>query len=228
VKTQAPPVLFAGPKRVRRHRWIGRVLVACAVLLAAVLSTMPEAMRAYVIQAFTVPTGAMKPTLMGIRLDANGRRIPKDHIVVEKLSYRFHPPRRGDIVVFRTESIEALGPKSRGKLYLKRVVGLPGERVSIQPPYVLINGEKLMDPPIFKQIAEQLEDFSGYTLAQPSSGLLRRPSDALQVPEGEFCVLGDNSDHSFDSRYWGTVPVGDIVGRVIGIYWPLDRIGTPN
>jgi signal peptidase I len=207
---------------------VKRILISLAVVLAVAMSVMPVVIRAYVLQPFKIPTGSMQPTLMGVRQNAVGQRISGDRIFVEKLSYRFHPPCRGDIIVFRTDSIPALPTPMRGHYYVRRVVGLPGERVSIQPPYVLINGEKLLEPAIFKRIADGVDGFSGYSLARSFPSLLSKPSDELHIPAGGYFVLGDNSDYSLDSRYWGTVPVGDIIGRVISIYWPVQRIGTPN
>jgi signal peptidase I len=111
--------------------------------------------RTFFVQPFKVPTNTMAPTIRGITKLADGRIVAGDHIFVDKLSYRFRSPRRGDVVVFRTDDIAGLPEASRGEYYVKRIVGLPGERVSIHPPFVYINGKKLTEPPIFQAISSR-------------------------------------------------------------------------
>jgi len=150
-----------------------------ALLIALVINLL-------LAQATVVEGQSMEPTL-------------HDHerVIVEKVSYRIHPPRRGDVVVIHN-------PNGEG-LLIKRVVGLPGEEVSIQNGRVIIDGRPL-DEPWSVHIGGA--DFP------PTS-----------VPADHVFVLGDNRPHSNDSRAFGPVPIGQILGRAWLIYWPPDQIG---
>jgi signal peptidase I len=214
--------------------------------------------RTFLVQAFKIPTGAMQPTLYGIypppwsppqaydreppsvyeriagiicqgkMYETDGYRTRGDRILVDKLAYRFRLPRRGEIVVFRTEDILDLHESSgRATYYVKRIVGLPSERVSIKPPYLYINGQQVTDPPIFEKIAQRKEGYFGYVIPvlSPPPRYLASETDSVQLGEDEYFVLGDNSRSSLDSRFWGPVPRRSIVGRVTKIYWPFDRRG---
>lgn len=119
-------------------------------------------------------------------------------LVVEKVTYRFREPQRGDVVVLRL-------PDHSRELLIKRVIGLPGERVAIHDGKVFINGEPLDEP----------------YLRQPTRGRM----DEVVVPEKHVFVLGDNRSASNDSRTFGPVPYEAIVGRAWLSYWPPDRIG---
>jgi signal peptidase I len=120
-------------------------------------------------------------------------------LVVEKVSYRFHGPQRFDVVVLRL-------PDQGDELLIKRVVGLPGEEVEISGGYVYINGERLEEP---------------FTEAETRPG---RQNKVL-VPPLHVFVLGDNRNHSNDSRSFGPVPIENIVGRAWLSYWPPEEIG---
>jgi len=101
---------------------------------------------------------------------------------------------------------------------------LPGETIDIESPYVLINGERLTDPPIFAKIASQQDGFSGYcTLQAMGEGEDKGVSLPLTLGTDEYFVMGDNP-HSFDSRFWGPVHRQNITGKVIRIYSPFARI----
>ncbi|HVM62126.1 MAG TPA: signal peptidase I [Verrucomicrobiae bacterium] len=180
--------------------------------------------RTFLFQPFRIPTGAMEPTLHGDGKVGAENRLLGDHLFVDKLAYRLGPPRRGDIVVFRTDEIPDLAKSSRGEYYAKRIVGLPGERVSIRPPYLYINGQRVTDPPIFQTVAQRDNGYSGFALI-PQARYLGSESDSVQLGADEYFVLGDNSPRSLDSRFWGPVPKRSIVGRVTKIYWPSDRMG---
>ena len=118
------------------------------------------AVRAFLVQPFKIPTGTMQPTLMGNRTDAEGNQTPGDHIFVNRLIYRLSEPQRGDVVVFRTKGLRFIG---RETCYVKRLVGLPGETVRIDPPYVIVDGIRLMKPQVFQDIAEKRRGFGGYS-----------------------------------------------------------------
>jgi signal peptidase I len=120
-------------------------------------------------------------------------------LVVEKLSYRFHGPQRFDVVVLKL-------PNQGEELLIKRVVGLPGETVEIR------NGKVYID---------------GNPLAEPFLDVQTRPgrNDRVVVPPLHVFVLGDNRDHSNDSRSFGPIPIENIVGRAWLSYWPVENIG---
>jgi signal peptidase I len=213
------------PLRGLRTLGIGVLL---RVLLTVVLIF---GIRAFLLHPFTVPTNGMAPTLLGNTDPSTGQSRTGDHILVDKATYRLQPPRRGDIVVFRTDNIQDIPAESRGTYYVKRIVGLPGERVSILPPFVYINGQKLTDPPIFETIASGESGYHGYGLAGdlpgglPEGKSLASESASILLGPDEYFVLGDNSPSSLDSRYWGPVRRDSIIGRVTKIYWPRGRMG---
>ena len=120
-------------------------------------------------------------------------------VIIDLLSYRFRPPRRGEIIVLR------ISPKAKQPPLIKRVIGLPGELVAIHDGAVYINGHPLQEP----------------YLAQNTPGQM--PS--RRVPPGHVFVLGDNRAHSNDSRYFGMVPMSQIIGRAWLCYWPPSAIG---
>lgn len=120
-------------------------------------------------------------------------------LVVEKVSYRFHGPQRFDVVVLRL-------PGQGEELLIKRVIGLPGETVEIKNGHVYINGQQLEEP---------------FTTGETRPGRYTR----LTVPPLHVFVLGDNRNHSNDSRSFGPVPINNIVGRAWLSYWPPEEIG---
>jgi signal peptidase I len=142
--------------------------------------------RAYVAEPFAIPSESMAPTLQ-----------PGDHVLVEKLSYRFGSPRRGDLVVFRAPD--------GGSLAVKRIVGLAGDRVAIEDGVLAVNG-KLEHEPYVDQATIDSVYFG-----------------PVVVPRGDVFVMGDNRADSHDSRDYGAVPQGSLVGRVLVRLWPAFR-----
>jgi len=193
------------------------VALAAAVVLVAVV-------RSLVVQSFVVPTGSMSPTV-----------LPGDRVVVSRWSHVFGQVTRGDVVVFdgagifgpaSVRSSSPLAQAGRGAAallgvpvgeqdYVKRVVGLPGERVACcdAAGRITVDGKPLVEPYL-----------SG---SGPASAT---PFDVV-VPPGRLWVMGDDREGSADSRSHlgdpggGTVPVERVVGRVVGIYWPVGRVG---
>jgi len=200
-----------------------RLLIALAASCAVVLGGLPVFIRAFVLQPFRIPTATMAPTLLGNRELPDGRKVSGDRVFVDKWSYRFRKPERGEIVVFRTDALRDIPESSRGKYYVKRIVGLPGETVSIKPPFVCVNGQPVAEPPVMARIERREGGFSGYVLPNAFSTYLARESNAVKLGSGEYFVLGDNSPSSMDSRFWGPLPPSSIVGRVVAIYYPFDR-----
>ncbi|AER66259.1 signal peptidase I [Thermovirga lienii DSM 17291] len=154
------------------------------VLWALVLALI---LRYFVVQAFWIPSGSMIPTL-----------VPGDRVLVSKFWYHFQPPKRGQIVVFKYP----LDPK---RDFIKRVIGLPGEVVSMEEGVVYIDGEPLAEP---------------YVKNHDSFNM--KP---VRVPENAYFVMGDNRPNSQDSRFWGFVPKENLIGPAFFRYWPLSRIG---
>jgi signal peptidase I len=126
--------------------------------------------------------------------------LPGDDREGEDIVYLFHPPERGDIVVFDP-------PVESPKPYIKRVIGLPGERVSIDNGFVYIDGQQLNEPYIDGAISECNRDACSWT-----------------VEDGQVFVMGDNRRNSSDSRMFGAIEVDDIIGKAWITYWPADEI----
>jgi len=156
-----------------------------ACLFAALLSLV---IITFVVQAFYIPSGSMEPTLM---ID--------DRILVAKFLYRFEPVHRGDVIVFRY-------PLNPQRDFVKRVIGLPGDRVQLKDGVVYVGGQSISE--------------KGYTI-KPDFGNY----GPVTVPARDFFVLGDNRNNSEDSRFFGYVPRGNIIGKAVFIYWPPQRLG---
>lgn len=173
---------------------------AIAVLLALLI-------RTFVVQAFKIPSGSMEPTLQ-----------IGDHILVNKFLYGIKlpylqktlipigEPARDDVIVF-------IYPVDKTKDFIKRVVGLPGETIEIVGRKIYINGKPYGDQHGY--YTEKRADRNG---ANPNFRF-----GPVTVPEKHFFVMGDNRDHSYDSRYWGFVPVKSVRGKAFVIYWSWPR-----
>jgi signal peptidase I len=127
-----------------------------------------------------------------------------EYLLTEKVTYRFSPPKRGDVIVFKA-------PHDQQKDFIKRVVGLPREKIKITQGEVYVNDEK---------ISESYLDQGAVTL--PKSFV--RENEEILIPLDEYFVLGDNRQHSSDSREWGTVRKNLIIGKAWLVYWPLTKI----
>ena len=123
---------------------------------------------------------------------------PGNAVLVNRLAYRFSLPERGDIIVFDP-------PFESPEPYIKRVIGLPGDEISIRDGTVFVNGTVIPEP---------------YLRERPAA------RGTWVVPEGSVFVMGDNRNNSSDSRNWGPVPDKNIIGRAVFVYWPLDEMGS--
>lgn len=174
-----------------------------AILIAIVIALF---IRTFVVQAFKIPSGSMKPTLqIGDHILVNkfiyGVKIPYLNTVLLPVK----DPQRGDIVVFKF-------PLDPRKDFIKRVIGIPGDVVEIHDKAIYINRQRLN------------HDVGVYSDPHVIAGNLR-PRDNLgpiTVPKGALFVMGDNRDESFDSRFWGFVPLRDVSGKAFIIYWSWD------
>ncbi len=191
------------PGRMSSRRWtafVGLLALTVVVQLSAKLVGRP----------FSMPTGSMSPTLQG----ASGRG---DHVFVDRLTYRFSSPRRGDLLVFLTKGFSGL---PQDLIYVKRVIGMPGERLEIRDGAAFANGTRLTEkdgiPPI------------RFTTG-PQVGRTESASRAsYEVPQASYFVVGDNPENSLDSRYFGSVPQRNVYGKVTAIYYPFSRAGRPR
>ncbi len=211
-------------QKMRIKRW-GTTLGSYLLLIILIPVCSALIIRQFFVQPFTVPTGAMQPTIMGITTGADGNQLSGDQIIVNKTAYWRNPPQRGDIVVFKTKGIDH--PNVRSSVtYLKRIVGLPGETVSIHPPEILINGKLITEPEILVTISSGQKGYHGYTLAHDGSdAILTTPAKSITLGDDEYFVMGDNSERSLDSRYFGPIKRSSILGKVVYRHSPPHRKG---
>lgn len=184
--------------------------------------------RSFIVEPFQIPSGSMKPTLeVGDFILVNkfsyGLRLP----VVHQRFLEVNDPERGDVMVFRFPEEPAIN-------FIKRVVGLPGDRIRYEGKQLYVNGEAVTKtlieegPELSPQqllLEEQLGEVSHFIYNNP-----RDPGPQMRevvVPEGHYFTMGDNRDHSNDSRYWGFVPEDNIVGRAFAVWMHWDG-GLPS
>jgi signal peptidase I len=148
-------------------------------------------------QPFNIPTPGMAPTL-----------LPGDNLFVNKLSYTNHVPKRGDVIVFRY-------PEDETKLFVKRVIGIPGDFVEIRKKVIYVNGQPLEEDSYVQHIDQNIIEAS----VNPRDNL-----SLITVPAGSYFTLGDNRDSSLDSRFWGFVKGEKVLGQVTIIYWSVDTV----
>ena len=200
----------------------------CAAALVLLLFA-----TATLVQSFVIPTVSMEDTL-----------LRGDHLLVDKLTYAppgfvskyllpYRDVRRGDIVVFRW-------PGDIRQNYVKRVIGVPGDRLRLLNKQLYLNGRAVQEPYTVHKTAY----FDSYRDSFPAEPNVRLPDAAmgmlernvvngeLLVPPGAYFVMGDNRDNSLDSRYWGFVPRDNIMGKPLLIFWsydaPTERLADPN
>jgi signal peptidase I len=191
------------PPPRKRRTWLIILTVAVALFFTIPLVSM-AILRIFVVQTFYIPSGSMAPTL------AIGNRI-----IVDRLSFDNHPITTGDIVVFTTPPSENCGGPKSGDL-VKRVVGLPGQTISIKDQRVYINGKRLDES--WLPAVEQ-----GYTLPGPEGPAYSLVKPYV-IPPNDYYVMGDNRSWSCDSRFWGPVTRNEIVGKVILRIWPFSSL----
>lgn len=129
-----------------------------------------------------------------------------EYILTNKIQYKMREPARGDVVIFKS-------PKNKEVDYIKRVIGLPGDTVSLRDNALYVNGQKIDEP----YLRPDVVIFGGSYLQEDQE---------ITVPEGTLFVVGDNRPHSSDSREFGPIPFEDIIGVAFLRYWPFDKFGT--
>jgi signal peptidase I len=146
---------------------------------------------------------------------ARGAVDTGDQVFVDKFTYNFVKPHRGDVFVFRTKNIPDIADQTQ--FYIKRLAGVPGDTLRIDPPRLYVNG-KVAEGYGFQRVMSEKLPYRGYTA---KGQYWPNPRIPMQVPEHSYFAMGDNSDNSFDSRYWGPVPERNLVGRGLFVYWPF-------
>jgi signal peptidase I len=196
-RQKIPPL----PVRSRRPGRITLVFLGFGSFGGVIILTIIVLRVFGLIRPFNVPTGGMAPTIS-----------PGDHVLMERISYMRRGPRRGDIVVFRTDGIGSL---PEDQMFVKRIVGESGEHLNISDKKLFINDAEVSltncDGKIF------------FTL--PIQSAARALYTNLTVGADEYFVVGDNTTNSLDSRFYGCIPRANIVGRILFCYWPPSRIG---
>jgi signal peptidase I len=190
--------------------WIVTVAVAVGIVLAV---------KEWVVNPYRIPSASMEPTLHCARPGQGCEARFSDRVLADRFIYRFRDPHRGEIIVFETPKAAAQECGASGT-FVKRLVGLPGETIhEDEKGFIWVDHKKLREPYIQQK---------------------RRDEDTLNreetwhVPFGSFFFMGDNRGESCDSRRWGSVPRGNLIGPVFMTYWPPPRIslhtilpGTP-
>jgi signal peptidase I len=180
--------------------WTATIASALAVVL--VLETE-------VAKPYRIPSASMEPTLHCARPASGCRAHFSDRVIANRLAYRFGEPHRGQVVVFHVpDRAEPACGTDGGSTFVKRLIGLPGEVVSERDGYVFVDGRRLDEPYVHAR------DRDATTRTWP------------RVPRGSYFMLGDNRDDSCDSRAWGPVPRSSLIGPVLAVYWPPDRLSV--
>lgn len=182
--------------------WAVTILGAVAVVLLV---------KAYVVNPYRIPSASMEPTLHCARPESGCEARFSDRVLANRFIYRLRDPRRGEIVVFDVPRAAELRC-GQGGTFVKRIVGLPGETIEVRVQngqgFVYVDGERLREPYIRADRRE------------PASRV-----EPTKIGPGQYYMMGDNRGSSCDSRFWGTVPRGNIIGKVFATYWPPNRIG---
>ena len=154
-----------------------------------------------------------------------------DQVFVDKMSYNFVKPSAGDVFVFKTTGIKkiesGLDPAMGSQHYIKRLAGLPGQTLRIDPPRLFVDG-KVPEQFVFRRVMSEKDGYHGYSNGYGPEEMIKftylgSPDETFKVPSDGYFALGDNSLHSRDSRDWGYVPEHNIAGRGLFVYWPFSK-----
>ncbi len=180
-----------------------------SIVIAVILALF---VRTFVFQAFKIPTGSMENNLLiGDHLLVNKFLFAPAVTGLERVLLPVRPIRRGDVVVFKY-------PEDPERDFIKRVIGLPGERLEVRDKKVYINGKPLDEP--YVHFLEPPRSASGQS--EVTSFDLRERYGPVDIPADKYFMMGDNRDNSQDSRYWGMLPRDYVKGRALMIYWSYE------
>ena len=178
--------------------WLITIVVAVGAVLA---------IKAWVVNPYRIPSSSMEPTLHCAEPGVGCQAGFSDRVLANRFIYHFTEPERGDIVVFDTPpAASACEAGLGGTTFVKRIIGLPGEKLAVRDGIVYIDGKPLKE--------EYLAD-----------GPDERTEREQVIPRDHYFMMGDNRPHSCDSRDWGAVPRENLIGEVFAVYWPPQRIG---
>jgi signal peptidase I len=195
-------MIYASRRRLGRLPRPLRLIIEWAVTIgAAVLIVL--AIKEWVVNPYRVPSASMEPTLRCARPAAGCEAGSSDRVFANRFIYRFRDPHRGEIVVFDAPP-SACGT---GGTFVKRLMGLPGDRLREQNGFWFVNGKRLEESYVEASRRDRASGF--YT-----------------VPQGRYFFMGDNRNASCDSRTWGAVPRSSLIGPVFATYWPITRVSV--
>jgi signal peptidase I len=218
-------VILVGSKRPAAR---GAAEMVESLVIAGIFVFM--IIRPFCAQAYYIPSESMEPTLHGHEAGPSptGETYTDavhDHLFVNKMVYRFHEPERGDIVVFRAPKAADLeGGFQNENTLIKRVVGIPGDTILVRGGQLWRNGKPVQEPACNAAVSNApciREPMSAFQ----SSGAQFGVDQPLKLGPGEYFVMGDNRNHSSDSRYWGVLTRDRIIGKGAVRFWPLGRVG---
>ncbi len=177
------------------------------VLTIAIAVAAVVAIKLWVVNPYRIPSSSMEPTLHCASPGPGCLARFSDRVLANRFIYHFRDPDRRDIVVFDTPQRAVAACALPGTTtFVKRIIGLPGDRVQQRNGFVSVNGTRL-DEPYIEPDRRGGRDFT------------------VTVPPDSYWVMGDNRASSCDSRAWGAVPRGNLIGEVFAVYWPPNRIG---
>ena len=185
--------------------WLVTILGAIAIVLA---------IKAWVVNPYRIPSSSMEPTLHCARPDTGCEARFSDRVLACRFCYELWSPKRGDIVVFLTPKLALQECGSEGT-FVKRLIGIPGDRWEERTGVVYINGKRLNEP----YIQATRRDSQTLSLSD-----IPPRNTYTRIPKGYYLMMGDNRSSSCDSRRWGLVPRKNLIGKVFATYWPPSRI----
>jgi signal peptidase I len=171
------------------------------------------ALKAWIVNPYRIPSASMEPTLHCGRPGEGCEAGSSDRVLANRFIYHFRDPKRGEIVVFNAPARAAVVCESG--VFVKRIIGVPGDRWEERHGYVYIDGKRLQEP----YIQPDRRDTESLQLSDILPG-------ATVIPKDKYLMMGDNRRQSCDSRRWGLVSRSALIGEVFLTYWPLGRIAT--
>jgi signal peptidase I len=183
--------------------WVVTIVVAVGAVLA---------IKAWVVNPYRIPSSSMEPTLHCAQPGPGCEARFSDRVLANRFIYHFRDPHRGEIVVFKTPpAAEQCENGAGGETFVKRIIGLPGDKIEERSGTILVNGQKLDEPYV--------------SASEEDHGSGKWPKGEPRLGPDEYFMMGDNRASSCDSRQWGPVPRANLIGPVFAVYWPPQRLG---